>query len=83
MSIWLNGLVAIARVAGVANSEKRVGEMGVPVKSCSIRSAAQIRPPGLERRSTIRPPWGSSPSSRAASATNAWSSSTSNDQIRR
>ena len=83
-SIRLNGLSASCRVTGVASSENRVGWIGRRVvNSCRARSAAQISPPGLARRSTMSPVCGSSPSSLISSATNASSSLTSNDQIRR
>ena len=57
----LNGLAAICRVNGVAR-QREPGRLdpSSSVNSCSTRSAAQISPPGLPRRSTIRPCWGSS-----------------------
>ena len=68
------GASVMARVRSEAMIENRVGEICDGVNSCSSRSAAQIKPPGLPRRSMISPSCGSSASSRITSATNPSSS---------
>ena len=55
---------AVGHLAGQRRREEgesRGLDRGMSVNSCSARSAAQIRPPGLARRSTIRPVWRQQP----------------------